>query len=117
LFAPNLPKTLAELPAGGVVDGVMVCVDDYSQDVELQLRVHHLSWSDVDGEQHPEGFHVGDEPPKPAEAAEEAPADAAGEKGAGGDDAGLAAGESASESRKRTAAEVDASHDVKKARS
>jgi ubiquitin-like 1-activating enzyme E1 B len=116
-FAPNLPKTLAELPAGGVVDGVMVCVDDYSQDVELQLRVHHLSWSDVDGEQHPEGFHVGDEPPKPAEAAEEAPADAAGEKGAGGDDAGLAAGESASESRKRTAAEVDASHDVKKARS
>jgi len=134
-FKTNLPKKLDALPSGGVVDGVVVGVDDYSQDMELQLRVHHLCWDDVDGEAHPESFHVGDNPPKPAAAAADGDE---GENGAGKAESSSAAATldsdevvlevddtangsgagGASESRKRPAEAVDIEEQTgKKARS
>jgi len=129
-FKTNLPKKLEALPSGGVVDGVVVGIDDYSQDMELQLRVHHLSWDEVDGEAHPESFHVGDNPPKLAAVQGDE-----GDKGAGNAESSAADmdsgevvlevtesasggdGGGATESRKRPAEAVDVEENGKKVRS
>jgi hypothetical protein len=34
-FSSNLNKLLLDMPSGGMVDGVMLSIDDYSQDMEV----------------------------------------------------------------------------------
>jgi len=58
-FSANLPKLLCELPGGGITDGTLVSIDDFSQDIEVQLCVHHRPDEEFDEDQHPEGFQVG----------------------------------------------------------
>ena len=38
----NLPLRLENCPAGGITDGAVVVVDDYSQHLQLQLLVRHV---------------------------------------------------------------------------
>jgi len=58
-FSANLPKLLCELPGGGITDRTLVSIDDFSQDIEVQLCVHHRPDEEFDEDQHPEGFQVG----------------------------------------------------------
>eukprot|EP00878_Enallax_costatus_P005261 GHUV01005528.1.p1 GENE.GHUV01005528.1~~GHUV01005528.1.p1 ORF type:complete len:689 (+),score=205.63 GHUV01005528.1:3622-5688(+) len=49
-----LGKTLASLPGGGLRNGSVVMVDDYSQVLNLNLHITHQDV--IDQEQYPEGF-------------------------------------------------------------
>lgn len=40
-YAVNLPKTLVSLPAGGVVHGTVIVVEDFTQDLEVNICVSH----------------------------------------------------------------------------
>ena len=57
-FAQNLAKTLAALPAGGVVDGVTLAVEDFSQELELNVQVYHKSRAEFDEEGNTSGFEL-----------------------------------------------------------
>lgn len=41
-LAANLPLLLSACPAGGVVDGTVVTIQDFTQDLEVQLVVQHV---------------------------------------------------------------------------
>ncbi|KAJ1462488.1 hypothetical protein M885DRAFT_505383 [Pelagophyceae sp. CCMP2097] len=80
----NDPKKLADLPAGGVVDGTELTLTDYATDIKVLLTIrHHTTWDEkVD----PEGFRVlpanetempAEKPAAEADAADEAPVDEA----------------------------------------
>jgi len=59
-FAANLPKTLVDCPAGGIKDGTMVDVEDFSQNLKFQIIVQQ---AEVDKEDNPHLFAVsGDQP-------------------------------------------------------
>ena len=60
-FSMNLLKLLKDMPSGGMVDGTLVSVEDFSQDMEVELLVHHKPVADFNEEVNPEGFHVGGE--------------------------------------------------------
>ena len=46
-YVCNLPKTLTNLPAGGIQGGTVVRVEDYSQDLEVDLSFAHKDdWSE-----------------------------------------------------------------------
>lgn len=53
----NLPKTLNNLPQGGVQDGQVLCISDFSQDLEVNVAVHHRTH--FDEEEEPEGYRMG----------------------------------------------------------
>ena len=40
-YEVNLPKPLAQLPVGGVHNGTIVHVEDFTQDFELSIHVSH----------------------------------------------------------------------------
>uniref|UniRef100_A0A7S2FAA2 Ubiquitin/SUMO-activating enzyme ubiquitin-like domain-containing protein n=1 Tax=Octactis speculum TaxID=3111310 RepID=A0A7S2FAA2_9STRA len=48
-FSVNLPKTLANCPNGGVRDGVVMIVEDFLQDLEVNILIHHQDqWPDTE---------------------------------------------------------------------
>lgn len=50
-YAVMLQKKLADLPAGGVKHGVVIRVEDFTQDLEVDVCFHHQSeWEPKDGE-------------------------------------------------------------------
>jgi len=60
LFAMNLSKTLVNLPCGGIKDGSVIRVDDFSQELEVDLCiVHKADWDEKDVDH----FTIGGEVP------------------------------------------------------
>mmetsp|Transcript_17796 Transcript_17796/g.23061 ORF Transcript_17796/g.23061 Transcript_17796/m.23061 type:complete len:668 (-) Transcript_17796:312-2315(-) len=59
----NLPKILQELPAGGVKDGITLSIEDFSQDLTLNIIVYHRE--EFDEEKNPEGFLIEGSTDKP----------------------------------------------------
>mmetsp|Transcript_13248 Transcript_13248/g.36590 ORF Transcript_13248/g.36590 Transcript_13248/m.36590 type:complete len:649 (-) Transcript_13248:708-2654(-) len=46
----NLPKLLSKLPGGGIQNGSIVCVEDFTQDLELSIHVsHETNWPKKEG--------------------------------------------------------------------
>jgi hypothetical protein len=57
-FMPNLPKTFAKLPCGGIQHGTILELDDASQNLTIQVSVSHKEhWDDANKEEFP--FVVG----------------------------------------------------------
>ena len=54
----NLPLTLAKLPAGGVVNGTLLCVNDFQIDLEVNVEVRHKPNSDFDEKANPERVDI-----------------------------------------------------------
>jgi ubiquitin-like 1-activating enzyme E1 B len=48
IFAANMSKTLSQLPAGGIKQGTLVKVEDFSQDLEVEIIVSHRDQSSED---------------------------------------------------------------------
>ncbi|CAM9302316.1 unnamed protein product, partial [Chrysoparadoxa australica] len=65
-LAKNLPKRLADMPGGGIKDGTQVSVEDFSQDLTINLIIYHAI---LDEEEYPDGFKVVGAVPKAAPAA------------------------------------------------
>ena len=38
----NLPKILNALPGGGIKHDTIISVDDFSQDLEIDIKIHHV---------------------------------------------------------------------------
>ena len=67
-YASLDPRTLDKLPGGGVVNGTILLIEDYSQDFKFELMVTHRE--DWDDEKEPDGFIVRGEDVKAREAEE-----------------------------------------------
>jgi ubiquitin-like 1-activating enzyme E1 B len=87
-FVPNLTKKLEDLPCGGIRHGTVLLVEDYSQDLSVEIVVAHCdAWpkddkngeedADDDSEPDPFKFVVGGSKPAPAPAPPAAAAAAA----------------------------------------
>ena len=57
-LARNLPLTLAKLPAGGVVNGTLLCVNDFQLDLEVNVEVRHKANSAFDEKATPERVDI-----------------------------------------------------------
>ena len=57
-LARNLPLTLAKLPAGGVVNGTLLCVNDFQIDLEVNVEVRHKANKDFDEKANPERVDI-----------------------------------------------------------
>ena len=66
MYASNLGKSLKELPCGGIQNGTVLRIEDFSQDLEVDVAVTHCNvWEPEDDEQVDEmKFVVGGEAPK-----------------------------------------------------
>lgn len=64
-YTPNLAKVLSALPCGGISHGSVVRVEDFTQDLEVDLCITHQDkWEVEEGEDGTEEkFLVGGEPP------------------------------------------------------
>lgn len=50
-FRPNLHKQLTVLPCGGIRHGTVLLIEDFSQDLTVQVTIHHQDvWPTKDGE-------------------------------------------------------------------
>ena len=56
--AGNLPLTLAKLPAGGVVNGTLLCVNDFQISLEANVEVRHKANSEFDEKANPERVDI-----------------------------------------------------------
>ena len=68
-FAPNLVKILTKLPCGGIQNGSIIRIEDFSQDLEVDICITHKDvWERDDGEsdEDSEKYLVGGEKPKVA---------------------------------------------------
>jgi ubiquitin-like 1-activating enzyme E1 B len=51
-FAINLPKLLTDLPSGGIVHGAVVTVEDFSQDLVVEIAITHVEqWDKEEDEE------------------------------------------------------------------
>ena len=57
-LARNLPLILAKLPAGGVVSGTLLCVNDFQIDLEVNVEVRHKANSEFDEKANPERVDI-----------------------------------------------------------
>jgi len=55
-FIVNLPKKLAQLPCGGLIDGSSFAVEDFTQDMEVEMIVTHRD--EWDEKKEPDGFII-----------------------------------------------------------
>jgi len=81
-FSHLLERTLDKLPGGGVASGTTLSLEDFSQDLEVNVNVYHVDADDFDKDKEPGGFRLTGARP---EAGPGAPAAAGGGGGAGGD--------------------------------
>ena len=56
--AGNLPLTLAKLPAGGVVNATLLCVNDFQISLEMNIEIRHKPNSDFDEKENPERVDI-----------------------------------------------------------
>mmetsp|Transcript_15843 Transcript_15843/g.41730 ORF Transcript_15843/g.41730 Transcript_15843/m.41730 type:complete len:588 (-) Transcript_15843:19-1782(-) len=56
--ARNLPLTLAKLPAGGVVNQTLLCVNDFQISLEMNIEIRHKPNSDFDEKANPERVDI-----------------------------------------------------------
>jgi ubiquitin-like 1-activating enzyme E1 B len=66
-FAPNLVKVLTKLPCGGIQNGTILRVEDFSQDLEVDVCITHQEvWEKEEGEtdEDAEKYVIGGEKPK-----------------------------------------------------
>ena len=56
--AQNLPLTLAKLPAGGVVNATLLCVNDFQISLEMNIEIRHKPNSDFDEKENPERVDI-----------------------------------------------------------
>ena len=62
-FKNNLPKTLIGCPAGGIKDGTMLEIEDFSQDLSFKFIIQHVDSKDIDKEKYPDRYVLsGDKP-------------------------------------------------------
>jgi len=54
----NLPLTLAKLPAGGVVNATLLCVNDFQISLEMNIEIRHKPNSDFDEKENPERVDI-----------------------------------------------------------
>ena len=54
----NLPKFLVDCPGGGIINGSVLSVYDFSQDIELRIIIKHVDKADFDEEKYPNFFRV-----------------------------------------------------------
>ena len=57
-LAQNLPKVLSSLPAGGVVHGTLLNVNDYASETEMNIEIRHKPSGDFDEKKNPEKIDV-----------------------------------------------------------
>lgn len=66
-YAAILGKKLIDLPAGGMTDGTMITVEDFTQDLEVEVCINHKSdWEQKDDDENlgeEEEFIIGGEKP------------------------------------------------------
>ena len=58
LYARNKRTTLNKLPAGGVTDGMILSVSDFSQSFNFELKVTHRPAAEWDEEEEPERYEL-----------------------------------------------------------
>ena len=63
LFLKNLPKSLTGLPCGGMKDGTSFTVEDFTQDMEVDVIIQHRDGSEWDEKKDPDGFVLGGQAP------------------------------------------------------
>ena len=63
-FLQNLPKLLYALPCGGIKDGVTFTVEDFTQDMEVDIIVTHRPNSEWDEKKNPDRFIIQGEAPQ-----------------------------------------------------
>uniref|UniRef100_A0A7S2RPC2 SUMO-activating enzyme subunit n=1 Tax=Mucochytrium quahogii TaxID=96639 RepID=A0A7S2RPC2_9STRA len=62
-FKANLPKTLVGCPAGGIKNGSILDIEDFSQNMAFKLVIQHKSNEEFDKEENPDQFTLtGDQP-------------------------------------------------------
>mmetsp|Transcript_23168 Transcript_23168/g.33967 ORF Transcript_23168/g.33967 Transcript_23168/m.33967 type:complete len:628 (-) Transcript_23168:232-2115(-) len=54
----HLSCTLSQCPGGGIVDGTIVTLEDFRQDLSISLVVRHVAGEELDEEEYPEGFRL-----------------------------------------------------------
>lgn len=62
-FKKNLPKTLQGCPAGGIKDGSIVEIEDFSQDLSFKFIIQHLDGKDIDKDKYPDRYIISGEKP------------------------------------------------------
>ncbi|CAK8988005.1 SUMO-activating enzyme subunit 2 (Ubiquitin-like 1-activating enzyme E1B) (Ubiquitin-like modifier-activating enzyme 2) [Durusdinium trenchii] len=82
LFKANLPKTLVDCPAGGIKDGTILDIEDFSQSLSFKLIISQKD--DFDKDANPDQFELSGDAPV-SKAAESSPDEA--QSNARGDDA------------------------------
>jgi ubiquitin-like 1-activating enzyme E1 B len=67
-YAPNLHKPLSDLPGGGIRHGVMITIEDFTQDLEVDMVISNVEdWNAEEGGGEEVDFHkfvVGGEKPQ-----------------------------------------------------
>ena len=54
-YAKNLPKLLKDLPAGGIQNGSVINIEDFTQDLEVDVIISHIDkWEEKDGDEETE---------------------------------------------------------------
>jgi len=67
-FERNLPKLLSNLPCGGMKDGTSVTVEDFTQDMEIDIIIQHRGKDEWDEKKEPDLFIIGGKAPAPKQA-------------------------------------------------
>lgn len=74
-YAVNQPKKLQDLPAGGIKGGSMVQIEDFYQNLEVEINI--IQRDEWDEEKEPDGFFIGGEIPVAAAESNEGATDGA----------------------------------------
>jgi ubiquitin-like 1-activating enzyme E1 B len=54
-FVVNLTKPLPQLPSGGIVHGTIISVEDFTQDLTVEIAIAHVEqWETIEGEEIPD---------------------------------------------------------------
>mmetsp|Transcript_6806 Transcript_6806/g.10100 ORF Transcript_6806/g.10100 Transcript_6806/m.10100 type:complete len:190 (-) Transcript_6806:58-627(-) len=64
-FERNLPKLLSNLPCGGMKDGTSFTVEDFTQDMEIDIIIQHRNKDEWDEKKEPDLFIIGGKAPAP----------------------------------------------------
>jgi ubiquitin-like 1-activating enzyme E1 B len=69
-FKTNLPKLLSKLPCGGIQHGTVVTIEDFSQDLQVDVAVEYQElWEGEEYDNPEQQFIIGGDKPKAAAAA------------------------------------------------
>lgn len=118
-FRANLCKFLPDLPCGGIRDGTILAIEDFSQDLTVNVTIlHQENWDETDEEQDAFKFVIGGSKPSPKLESEsiKMAASADTERDVGGEDDIVEVIQEANGDRKRPAIPNDDTPPSKKVR-